>query len=49
MNHTFNLDLNVATKIKKLLPDLVKLVKYEPKGTPYKAVPYIKTVRVKLI
>ncbi len=49
MNHTFNLDKNVVAKIKKLLPDLVKLVKYEPKTTPYKAVPFNKTVSVKLI
>ncbi len=44
MNHIFNLNLEIAGKIKKMLPDLIRLVQYEPEGVPYKAVPINKNV-----
>jgi hypothetical protein len=49
MIHSFNLNLDIAGKIKKILPELIKLIEYEPTGRPFRAVPMIKKVRVDLI
>lgn len=49
MFKTFDLNLNTSDKIKKMLPEMIKLVQYQPNNFPYKAVPVKKEVNDNII